>query len=99
MGSSNRFVEGAWNFICDFCGKRAKSVDGEKTWNNHWVCKTHKEKRNPQDFPTLSRGEKPLPWSRSGGADVFVSTSEVIRDKEGEVIYTTDGSALFDTGE
>lgn len=73
MGSNSYFAAGQYNFVCDLCGKQGKSSDARKTWDGFYVCSSHKEVRNPQDF-VRGRGEQQaLPWSRPVVADSFVS--------------------------
>lgn len=64
MGANNYFADGQWDFICDLCGKKNKSGNAMKTWDNYYVCRHHKEVRNPQDFVRGVREEMRLPWSR-----------------------------------
>lgn len=64
MGSADFFAPGQWNFICALCGRKEKSGNGEKTWDNQWVCQRHKEVRNPQDFVRGVRDPQSLPWTR-----------------------------------
>lgn len=72
MSKNLFYAAGQWNFICDFCGRRAKSSDGEKTWNGFYVCKSHKEKRNPQDLLKGVKEVQTLPWTRPETEDKFV---------------------------
>jgi len=72
MGANNYYAKGQWNFICDLCGKPNKSGKGVKTWNNLYVCATHKEVRNPQDFVRGVKDDQSVPWSRPEGEDQFV---------------------------
>ena len=72
MGSADHYSDGQWNFFCDLCGKKAKSGTGVKTWNNLYVCRHHKEVRNPQDFVKGVRDEQTVPWSRSSPPDTYV---------------------------
>jgi hypothetical protein len=38
-----------------------------RTWDGHYVCKEHKEVRNPQDFVRGVAAEAAIPWRRSNG--------------------------------
>ncbi len=60
----SHFKQGEWNFACDLCGKIAKSGTAERTWNGHYVCKHHKESRNPQDFMRGVADVQAVPWTR-----------------------------------
>lgn len=71
MGQSDYFLSGAWNFFCDLCGAKKKSTEGTKTWDGFWVCKHHKEVRNPQDFLRGVKDDQSVPWSRPEPADTF----------------------------
>lgn len=87
-GKADFFADGQWNFYCDFCGAKTKSSDGMRTWNNFYVCKHHKELRNPQDFIRGVRENMSLPWTRPEAANQFVgihytrSFSETLRLQE-----------------
>lgn len=72
MGSTTFFKDGEWNFYCALCHKKQKSSEGEKTWDGHWVCKSHKEVRNPQDFLRSVRESLSIPWSKPSGPDIFI---------------------------
>lgn len=72
MGKANYYAKGQWNFYCDLCGAKTKSGDGRKTWDNQWVCRHHKEVRNPQDFVRGVRDDQTTPWSRTEGPLDFV---------------------------
>jgi hypothetical protein len=65
MGDADYFASGEWNFYCELCGKKAKSSTAMKTWDGHYVCASHKEVRNPQDFIRGVTDQQPLPWTRS----------------------------------
>lgn len=72
MGDSDYYADGDWNFFCDLCGKKAKASTGVKTWDGHWVCRSHKEIRNPQDFIRGVRENLSVPWERPEAPDTFV---------------------------
>lgn len=72
MAKNLFYAAGQWNFICDFCGRQNKSSDGELTWNGFYVCKSHKERRNPQDLLKGVKENLTLPWTRPEPPDVFV---------------------------
>lgn len=75
-GKADFWADGQWNFYCDLCGAKTKSYDGVKTWNNLYVCRHHKEIRNPQDFLRGVKEDPSVPWTRptSVGAQPFVCT-------------------------
>lgn len=72
MGSNNYYAPGQWNFYCDLCGKPGKSSEAVKTWDGFWVCRHHKEERNPQDFLRGVKDNQSVPWSRPQPVDTFV---------------------------
>lgn len=97
MGSADRYADGEWNFYCDLCGRKEKSSNGVKTWDNHYVCRHHKEVRNPQDFIKGVRENPSLPWQRSQPPDTFVpGWSSPILDTHMEWLLDTSGSPIFD---
>lgn len=60
----DKFVPGAWNAICDRCGRKRKSTELRRTWQGYYVCEAHFEERHPQDF-VRARVERDLPeWTR-----------------------------------
>jgi hypothetical protein len=73
MASNNYWASGQWNFICELCGAKRKSKDGVKTWDGHYVCSSHKEVRNPQDFVRGVRENLTVPWTRPPTDDQFVA--------------------------
>jgi len=64
QGRADYFRNGAWNFFCDLCGAKVKSTEAMKTWQGLYVCKHHKEVRNPQDFLRGVKDDQTVPWSR-----------------------------------
>jgi hypothetical protein len=72
MSQSDYYADGQWNFFCDLCGRKAKSSDGVKTWDNFYVCSYHKEARNPQDFVRGIKDNQSTAWSRVEAPDTFV---------------------------
>ena len=73
MGAADRFLSGQWNFFCDLCGRKEKSSNGVKTWDNHYVCRRHKEARNPQDFLKGVKDNQMVPWTRPEAPDTFLA--------------------------
>jgi hypothetical protein len=65
MSRADYFAPGQWNFYCDLCGRKNKSGNAMLTWDGHYVCKEHKEVRNPQDFVRGVVAEAAIPWRRS----------------------------------
>lgn len=84
----DEYVPGAWNAICDRCGRKRKSTEMRKTWQGYYVCyPEHYEERHPQDF-VRARVEKTAPdWIRPPGEDIhttdacptiFLSTASLV---------------------
>jgi hypothetical protein len=71
-GKADFFADGQWNFFCALCGAKTKSGDAMKTWDNQYVCKHHREVRNPQDFIRGVRDNQSVPWSRPEPPDQFL---------------------------
>jgi hypothetical protein len=63
-GEADYYSSGNWNFICDLCGRKNKSSMAMFTWNGLYVCKHHREIRNPQDFLRGVKDNQSVPWSR-----------------------------------
>jgi hypothetical protein len=71
MGKADYYADGQWNFTCDLCGAKTKSSVAMKTWNNLYVCRHHKELRNPQDFIRGVKENMSLPWTRPKQPETF----------------------------
>lgn len=83
MGKSDYYAKGQWNFYCDLCGAKVKSSDALKTWNNLYVCRHHKEVRNPQDFVRGVKDSVAPPWTRSQPPDTFVTSDYQLLQEDG----------------
>lgn len=64
MADADFYKSGEWNFTCDLCGRKQKSGRAMFTWQGLYVCKHHKEVRNPQDFLRGVKDNQGTPWSR-----------------------------------
>lgn len=64
MAEADFYKSGEWNFVCDLCGRKQKSARAMFTWQGLYVCKHHKEVRNPQDFLRGVKDNQTVPWSR-----------------------------------
>lgn len=95
MGSANYFASGQWNFYCDLCGAKRKSSDGVQTWNKLWVCRHHKEVRNPQDFVRGVAEDLSVPWSRPAPPDTFVPWDILQVHSEAAPLADTLGFSLL----
>ena len=95
MQNADFFARGEWNFYCDLCGAKQKSSQGVKTWDGFWVCRLHKEARNPQDFVRGVKDNQTVPWS-VGTTDTYVPGGTAIRDTYNNAILDTVGTAIRD---
>ena len=64
MGQADFYKSGEFNFTCDLCGRKEKSGRAMFTWQGLYVCKHHREARNPQDFLRGVKDNQTTPWSR-----------------------------------
>jgi hypothetical protein len=88
-GRADFWAPGEWNATCDRCGRKRKSGDLQKTWNNLYVCREHWEPRHPQDFVKAVPQEPPIPWSRPDPADIFTFLKALNSlDKGGNVVLS-----------
>lgn len=71
-GKADFYADGQWNFYCDLCGAKNTSNNGVKTWDNFYVCRHHKEQRNPQDFVRGIKDVQTVPWTRPNTTPTFV---------------------------
>jgi hypothetical protein len=75
MGQADYFLEGAWNFYCQECGKKLKSTQGLKRWDGFWVGPECYEIRNPQDFVRGIPDNPSVPWSTGNIPPKFIGDS------------------------
>lgn len=71
MGSADYFLDGAWNFRCQECGKKLKSTEIRLRWDGFRVGPECWEIRNPQDFIRAIPDDQSVPWS-SNPAPIFI---------------------------
>lgn len=92
--STNYYASGQWEFYCDLCGRKSKSSDARKTWDGFYVCSSHKEVRNPQDFLRGVKDDQHVPWSRPGGTDTFVNNSALLLE-DGSYLLSESGDHIL----
>lgn len=97
MPSKPYYVDGQWNFTCDLCGRTEKSGQAEKTWDGHYVCKRHKERRNPLDFQRAVPAEKSPPWTRPEPPDIFVQYNFRLQLEDGSFLLQENLSYILRT--
>jgi hypothetical protein len=54
--------EGDWNAVCFECGRRFPASTLKKHWKGYWVCPTHWEPRQIQDFVSGVPDIQSPPW-------------------------------------
>lgn len=95
MGKADYYASGQWNFYCDLCGAKNKSSDAMKTWNGLYVCRHHKEVRNPQDFVRGVKDDPSTPWSRPEKVpETFVQQICTLRGTNSIPAYAVPGCAI-----
>lgn len=67
------FELGAWNVICDRCGKKMKNHELRKEWNGLRVCGRCWRPRHPQESMRGVRDDQAPPWVRPEPAEIDVS--------------------------
>lgn len=93
-GKADFYADGQWNFFCELCGAKTKSGDAMKTWNGLYVCKHHREARNPQDFIRGVRDDPSVPWSRPEAPDQFVNNYCTLQGKNAVPAFAIPGCAI-----
>lgn len=83
MGDNTFYADGQWNVTCDLCGKKVKSGEAVKTWNNFYVCRHHREQRNPQDYLRGIRDNQSVPFSRPQPPYQFVKSGFLLLQLNG----------------
>ena len=83
MGNATYYQDGGWNVTCDLCGKKVKASETEKTWDNFYVCRSHKEERNPQDYLRGIRDVQTVAFSRPTPPLNFVTSSYILQQQNG----------------
>ena len=94
MSAVTYFADGQWKFTCALCGKSGKSGKAVKTWDNQYVCASHKEERNPQDFLRGIKENLALPWTSPAGIDQFVPLTCTLQGKNAVPGYAVPGCAV-----
>lgn len=97
MADADFFKSGNWNFFCDLCGRKQKSARAMFTWNGLYVCKHHKEIRNPQDFLRGVKDDQTVPWSRPEKVpETFISLQGTctLRGKNSVPSWSVPGCAV-----
>lgn len=83
------FLKGAWNAVCDLCGRQFKSFQLMKNWKGQMVCRQDWEPRQPQDFVRGVKDVQMPPWVRPDG-EIYVMGSLLITEISSEPYGTLD---------
>lgn len=67
----NYFKSGAWNVICDVCGRKFKNTDVRKRWDGLVVCSNDWESRHVADFIRVKPEKNNVKDPRPEQADTF----------------------------
>src|ERR1700743_2199106 len=94
MGKADYYADGQWNFFCDFCGCKNKSGDGMLTWNGFYVCRHHKETRNPQDFIRGVKDVQSVPWTRPEAEPETFALTCTLKGTNATPGYSTPGCVI-----
>lgn len=68
----NYYKVGAWQVICDVCGKECKSDEVLKRWDGAIVCPSDFEERQPLDFIRGRQERLNVPFTRPEPTDTFI---------------------------
>ena len=71
------FKKGAYNAICDICGRQYKSDELRKNWKGLYVCHKDFETRQPLDFIRARSEQQSVPWARTEPDDTVVNVCYV----------------------
>lgn len=64
-GRDGYYREGDWNAVCFECGRKFKASELKRSWKGYYVCPTHWEPRQPQDFVRGIPDNPSVPWVQS----------------------------------
>ena len=100
-GKSDFLLLGDWNAVCFECGRKFKASDLKRHWKGYYVCPSHWEPRQPQDFVRGVQDTQTPPWVQPMPADSFVlSDFLVTEDYDGTPFtytLTTEASDFLTT--
>lgn len=93
MGKTDYFLLGAWNYRCDQCYEKFKSIVAVKQWDGLVVCPQCLDPRHPQDF-IKAIVEKPIPWSRPdlGPCEAPTPPPEIVCGRWIDDCFVIDGT-------
>jgi hypothetical protein len=89
-----KYIQGDWNVICDFCGRKMKRSQVRYTWENFLVC------RHPQDFVIAKRDIQRVPDARPDNASNAGSTTvktNALKSATVIALSTTSGLSEYDS--
>jgi len=65
---------GDWNAICYECGRKRKASTLKRHWQGYWVCASHWEPRQEQDFVRAIPDVQTPPWTQPPPAALFLDS-------------------------
>ena len=72
MGQADFLRVGAYNAICDVCGRKFKFSRLRQKWDNTWACEQDWEPRQPQDYLKGIKDNMSVPLSRPDPPTLFI---------------------------
>lgn len=93
--SSNNYVKGQWNVLCQVCGQEFKNVELRRRWDNVWACSKDWETEHPQDLLRLRPDSAIPPWTRPEPEDSFVTVHDAARDSNGNIVFDGSGNVVY----
>lgn len=74
-GKADYLELGSWNTVCYQCGRKFKAGMLKRHWQGYYVCPTHWEARQPQDFVRGVQDVQTPPWTQPMPPPVFVGVT------------------------
>ena len=87
-GSADFLREGDWNSMCWECGRKKKASELWKYWQGYWICPSHWNPRQPQDFAKGVHETITPPWVQPMASYIFSSSAPLVYEE------TVNGSTV-----
>lgn len=68
----NSYKSGAWNVVCQVCGRKYKSDEVRKRWDGLIVCHNDFENRHILDFLKVREDDPAVPYVSPESTDQFI---------------------------
>jgi hypothetical protein len=70
------YIPGDFYRICDRCGRKIRSSESKRTWDNLWVCPNDWEPRHPQELLNPAPSDRQaVDDPRPRPENVFITTA------------------------